>query len=171
MGKPFYKYATYWGVIGGTALAYLYIKTLGKDKNLSLTKTLLMGAGIGGGAGILADLVIGNKPKQITEQSLKDLAKSIDPETVSQVDNYLFILSKAKLSEKDNQRVMNVINGVLLAKKDKKWDEKAEISNKKAILLNYGVTEEDFKVFQDVIVNSLANIITDSFNIKTQENA
>ena len=163
--KPFYKYASYWGVVGGTALAFLYLKTLGKDKNLSLAKTLLIGAGVGGGIGLITDMAIGKKPKAITRESVKELSKSIDSDSVSQVDNYLFILDKAKLSEQDNQRILNVINGVLLAKKDKKWDEKADINNKKAILLTYGVTEQDFKVFQDVIVNSLANIITDVFNV------
>ena len=110
-------------------------------------------------------MAIGKKPKAITRESVKELAKSLDSDSVSQVDNYLFILDKAKLSEQDTQRVLNVINGVLLAKKDKKWDEKADISNKKTILLAYGVTEQDFKVFQDIIVNSLANIITDAFNV------
>lgn len=159
MDKPIYKYATIWGVLGGTALAFIYLKTLGKDKNLALAKTLLIGGGIGGGIGLGIDLSTSSKPKLITESDLKILAESISKDEVNQVDNYLFALSKANLSESDNQRVYKVIKGVLLAKKDNKWDEKADIQNKKKILSNYGVTSNDFNVFQDVITKSITDVL------------
>jgi hypothetical protein len=163
MDKPIYKYATLWGVLGGTALAFLYLKTLGKDKNLALTKTLLIGGAIGGGLGLGIDLSISRKPKAITEESLRALAKSISTDAESQVDNYLLLMKKAKQSDADNQRIMNVINGQLLAMKDNKWDAKADIKTKKAILLTYGVTEQDFGVFQDIIVKGLADILSGIF--------
>ena len=53
---------------------------------------------------------------------------------------------------------------VLLAKKDKKWDEFANMKTKKNILLGYNVSEYDFNVFQDVMVNKLADIISDVIN-------
>lgn len=149
-----------YGILAGLGLSYLYIKTLGKNKNLDLTKTLLIGGGIGAGLGSLGliGLSIKNKEKVIDAQYLKDLSKDVNAEL--EVDNYLRIIDLAKLSDADKERVFKVINGVLLAKKDKKWDENADIKTKKAILLNYKVSEFDFKVFYDVIINRLADILT-----------
>jgi hypothetical protein len=149
-----------YGILAGLGLSYLYIKTLGKNKNLDLTKTLLIGGGIGAGLGSLGliGLSIKNKEKVIDTQYLKDLSKDVNSEL--EVDNYLRIIDLAKLSDADKERVFKVINGVLLAKKDKKWDENADIKTKKSILLNYKVSEFDFKVFYDVIINRLADILT-----------
>ena len=58
MNKPIYKYATVWGILGGTALAYLYLKTIGKNKNIlpiiqtDTLKALLIGGGVGLGIGL-----------------------------------------------------------------------------------------------------------------------
>lgn len=163
MEKLIYKYATVWGILGGTALAFLYIKTIGKGKNLPLTKTLLIGGAIGGGLGLGIDLSVSKKPKPITEESLRALAKSISTDAESQLDGYLSLMKKANQSEADNQRIMNVINGQLLAMKDNKWDEKADLKTKKGILFSYGVTEQDFGVFNDIIVKSLADILSGVF--------
>ena len=157
-----------YGLIGGVGLSYLYIKTLGKDKNLNLTNNLLIGAGIGAGIGSLITLMSNSsteekkEPKIITEQSLKDLADETN--SALELQNYLSLMERAKVGDKDKQRIFNVINGVLLAKKDKKWDEFADIKTKKNILLGYNVAEYDFNVFQDVMVNKLADIITDVLN-------
>jgi 4-hydroxy-tetrahydrodipicolinate reductase len=144
----------------GTALMLANAVAKGKNKNLDLTKTLLIGGGIGAGLGSLGliGLSIKNKEKVIDAQYLKDLSKDVNSEL--EVDNYLRIIDLAKLSDADKERVFKVINGVLLAKKDKKWDENADIKTKKAILLNYKVSEFDFKVFYDVIINRLADILT-----------
>jgi gas vesicle protein len=158
-----------YGIIAGVGLSYLYIKTLGKDKNLNLTNNLLIGAGIGAGIGSLITLMSNNssteekkEPKIITEQSLKDLANETN--SALELQNYLDIIERAKVGDKDKQRIFNVINGVLLAKKDKKWDEFANMKTKKNILLGYNVSEYDFNVFQDVMVNKLADIISDVIN-------
>lgn len=157
-----------YGIIAGLGLSYLYIKTLGKDKNLNLTNNLIIGAGIGAGVGSLITLLSNSssaeekQPKLVTEQSLKDLAEETN--STLELNNYLDIIERAKVGDKDKQRIFNVINGVLLAKKDKKWDEFADIKTKKNILLGYNVAPYDFQVFQDVMVNKLADIITDVLN-------
>ena len=107
-------------------------------------------------------LQIKKEPKIITEQSLKDLADETN--SALELQNYLDIIERAKVGDKDKQRIFNVINGVLLAKKDKKWDEFANMKTKKNILLGYNVSEYDFNVFQDVMVNKLADIISDVIN-------
>lgn len=147
-----------YGILAGLGLSYLYVKTIGKNSNL--TKTLLIGGGIGAGVGSIITLMGNIKPKnkEITQDSLIILANEVGAN--SEVQNYLSIIEKAKLSDTDKQRVYNVINGVLLAKKDKKWDEGADIKIKKNILLAYNVSEYDFKVFQDVIINKLADLLT-----------
>lgn len=163
MDKPIYKYATLWGILAGTGLAFLYLRTLGKEKNLDLFKTLLIGGGIGVGVGISVDVISSKTKKPVTEEKLRALAKKVGGDAPLQVNNYMSIVKLAKLSESDTQRVFNVINGMLLAKIDKKWDENANLDAKKTILLSYGVTAEDFKVFQDVIVNSISDIISGDF--------
>ena len=160
MEKPIYKYVTVWGILGGTALAFLYLKTLGKDKNLALAKTLLIGGAIGGGVGLGFDLAVNRKPKPVTEEDLKEMAKPLGKDVESELDNYLLLMKKAKLSDIDNQRVLNVIKGFLLAKKDKKWDESANIQVKKQILMSYGVTSDDFQVFEDVIIKGVVNALS-----------
>ena len=168
MEKAIYKYATVWGALGGTALAFIFIKTLGKDKNLALTKTLLIGGGIGVGIGTIIDL-INMKSNVVTEVSLNKLAKSIGADAELQLSNYLTVIKNAKLLPSDYQKGLNVLNGIFLAKKDNKWNEGADLQTKKMILMSYNVKPEDFKVFQSVVVNELAEIITDIFkreNIK-----
>lgn len=160
------------GVVGGGALAYLYLKTLGKDKNLNMITTLLIGAGVGGGIGFLASGVTsfrkGDKDEEsnlITEEQLRELARSLnDPSELTQLETYLLATRKSDLTDADEQKVFRVIKGVLLAKKDNKWDENASMQIKKQILLNYGVTSDDFDVFQTFIVNKLSDIITDIFS-------
>lgn len=148
-----------YGILAGLGLSYLYFK-LAKNNKFTLFQTLGIGSGIGAGLGSAILLLSDTKKveKNITEQSLKDLSKEVDSEL--EVDNYLRIIDLAKLSDSDKERVFKVINGVLLAKKDKKWDENADIKIKKAILSNYNVSEFDFKVFYDVIINRIADILT-----------
>lgn len=168
MDKPIYKYATLWGVLGGTALAFIYLKTLGKDKNLTLMKTLLIGGGIGAGIGLGIDLSVNRKPKFVTEEDLKGLAKSVGTDAETQLNSYLSLVKLAKLDEPDTQKVFNVIKGEFLAKKDNKWDAQADIATKKQILSNYGVSDDDFKLFEAVIIKGLTNIIVGAFG-KTAE--
>jgi hypothetical protein len=171
MEKAFYKYNSYWLALAGLGLGYVYVKFLAKDKNLPLGKSLLIGGLIGGGLGLGIDLMTTDKKEEvnteITEESLNKLAKSISPDAESQLYNYLFLLKEANLSETDNKKGYNVLNGFLLAKRDNKWDSQADIQGMKKTLLSYGVTEDDFKVFQTILVNSLANVITNIFSKKT----
>jgi hypothetical protein len=171
MEKAFYKYNSYWLALAGLGLGYVYVKFLAKDKNLPLGKSLLIGGLIGGGLGLGIDLMTTDKKEEvnteITEESLNQLAKSISPDAESQLYNYLFLLKEAKLPQTDNKKAYNVLNGFLLAKRDNKWDSQADIQGMKKTLLSYGVTEDDFKVFQTILVNSLANVITNIFSKKT----
>jgi hypothetical protein len=171
MEKPFYKYNSYWLALAGLGLGYVYVKFLAKDKNLPLGKSLLIGGLIGGGLGLGIDMTTDKKEEvtntEITEESLNKLAKSISPDAESQLFNYLFLLKEAKLSETDNKKGYNVLNGFLLAKRDNKWDSQADIQGMKKTLLSYGVTADDFKIFQTILVNSLANAITNIFSKKT----
>ena len=148
-----------YGILAGLGISYLYFR-YAKDNKFTLFQTLGIGSGIGAAIGSASLLLLDTKKveKKITEQSLRDLAKELDSEL--EIDNYLRIIQLAELSDADKERVYKVINGVLLAKKDKKWDENADIKTKKAILLNYNVSEFDFKVFYDVVINRLADIIT-----------
>ena len=163
MEKPIYKQATLWGVLGGTALAFLYLKTMGKGKGLDLTKTLLIGGGIGAVVGYTIDN-INTKPKVFTEEELKQLASTISSSAEQEVDSYFQLLNLAKLSEQENQKVMKVIHAMLLARKDGKWDAKASIAQKKTILLSYGITLEDYMVFERVVISGFTNIIMGAFN-------
>jgi hypothetical protein len=170
MKKQFYNYNSYWYALAGLGLAYVYLKTLGKDKNLSLGKSLLIGGVVGGGIGLGIDLMKNKKEvvvvKKNTEQSLTQLAKSISSDAEAELSNYLFLLNKANLSDAEKEKGYNVLNGFLLAKKDNKWDSKADVQGMKKILLSYGVTEDDFKVFQTILVSSLATAITNIFSRK-----
>ena len=153
-----------YGAIVGAGLAYIYILTLGKGKNLKLINVL----GIGAGAGAVIGAVAGSMrsgDKTITEESLRAKAKSINPDTEAEVDSYLLIINKAKsLTEQDKQRIYKVIDAVLSAKKDGKWDEKADLESKKQILMTYGITDEDFKVFTDVVIKGLSDLIVGAFD-------
>lgn len=167
MEKPIYKYATVWGILGGTALSFIYLKTLGKDKNLSLVKTLLIGAGVGAGVGLLVDNM-GSSVEDIDEETLIDenylraLAKTLNnPLAETELETYLLAVDKSNLSDEDERKIYRVLNGLLLAKKDNKWDEGANIQTKKQILMGYGVAESDFKIFEQIIINKLTNLVTD----------
>lgn len=173
MKKSFYNYSTFWGLLGGGALAFIYLKTLGKDKNLNLMKTLLIGAGIGTGVGLFIDILPSKKDNQnaegdnqlLTPDILRALAKELnDPVTETELETYLLAVDKGNLSQIDQQRVYRVIRGLLSAKKDNKWDENATMQVKKEILRNYKVTDQDFLVFQDIIVNKLSDLITNLIN-------
>lgn len=171
MEKPFYKYNSYWLALAGLGLGYVYVKFLAKDKNLPLGKSLLIGGLLGGGLGLGIDL-INNKEEEviinpeITEESLNQLAKSISLDAENELSNYLFLLKEANLPKADNKKGYNVLNGFLLAKRDNKWDSQADIQGMKKVLLSYSVTEDDFKIFQTILVSSLANVITNIFSKK-----
>ena len=168
MEKPFYKYNSYWLALAGLGLGYVYVKFLAKDKNLALGKSLLIGGLIGGTLGLGIDLMTTDKKEEftteITEESLNKLAKSISLDAENELSNYLFLLKEAKLPQTDNKKGYNVLNGFLLAKKDNKWDSNADIQGMKKTLISYGVSEDDFKIFQAILVNSLANAITNIFS-------
>ena len=170
MEKPFYKYNSYWLALAGLGLGYVYVKFLSKNKNLPLGKTLLIGGVLGGGVGLGIDLI--KKPKkeeikpELTEQNLKDLATSISPDAERELSNYLFLLDKSNLPLNERKKAYNVLNGFLLAKKDGKWDAQADINGMKKTLLSYGVTEDDFKVFQSILVSGLATSIASIFQRK-----
>ena len=174
MEKPFYKYYTLWGALGGTALAFLYLKTIGKDKALNLTTTLLIGGVAGAGIGLLGDVTTkgGVKVKEgaeneippINEQQVKDFAKELGIDTELQVNSYLLLLNQVPHTQAQKQKVLNVINAQLKAKRDKKWNENDSLSDKKALLLkNYGITDADWNGFQEIISNNLATLLVDTF--------
>jgi hypothetical protein len=156
MNKPIYKSATVLCIISGTALAYIYLKTIGKDKNLQLTKTLLIGAGVGLGLGLGIDLSKGSS-KPITEEELNEMAKSIGSDTEEELKSYLSALNTSEASEDNKQRFFRALKGFLKAKKDKVWDTKGDINMKKKVLLSYGVTNNDVDFFENTLKNHLTN--------------
>lgn len=162
--KKIYQHATIWGIIGGTALAYIYIKTLGKGKGLDLTKTLLIGGAVGLGIGAAIDLSIASKPVFYTEEELTEKANTLGYNTQEEVKSYLSLMKTAKLSDEDNQKIMRVIDAQLMAKKDGKWDSNADMVTKKSILMTYGISEGDFLTFQNLVVTGFTNIIINAFN-------
>lgn len=158
MNKPIYKYATVWAILGGTALAYLYLKTIGKDKKLELAKTLLIGGGIGLGIGLGIDLSKREPVKPITEDELINKAKQVDSNTEDELKSYLSALNNSDdLSDSKKQKFYNVLIAFIKAKKDGKWDTKGNIKNKKDVLVSYGVSESDVNLFEDVLKNNLTN--------------
>ena len=168
----FYKY-TLIGALGGTALAFLYLKTLGKDKALDLTKTLLIGGVAGAGLGLLSDVVAkgGVKIKEgvtpekplVTEQTVRDFAKSLGIDDELKINSYLLILNQVPHTAEQKQRVLNVLDATLRAKRDKKWDESATLTAKKEILVkNYGITDAEWNVFQQITSANLANLIVNA---------
>jgi len=159
MNKPIYKYATVWGIVCGTALAYVYLKTLGKDKGLELTKTLLIGGGIGLGLGLGIDLSKGKSvSKNITEDELISMAQKVDANTEDELKSYLSALNNTiDIDDYKKQKFYHVLVGFINAKKDGKWDTKGNIKTKKEVLLNYGIKESDVDVFEDILKNNLTN--------------
>lgn len=158
-----------WLAIAGLGLGYVYVKYISNNKNLSLGKSVLVGGALGGALGLGIDLIQKNQKNEnteVTEQSLKDLAKSISPEAEKELYNYLFLLNKANLPSSENKKAYNVLNGFLLAKKDDKWNSKADIQEMKKTLLAYGVKEEDFQIFQSLLANGIFNAISNIFNKK-----
>jgi hypothetical protein len=108
--------------------------------------------------GILAGVVIGyfifrKKPiikKDSIEEELKTLAKSISPAEEKNVTDVLntFASPKNKFNENEKQMWLRVYKGILLAKKDKKWDDKStDLKAKKTILLSYGVKGNEIDWF------------------------
>lgn len=160
MNKPIFKYASVWGILGGTALAYLYLKTLGKDKNLDLYKTLLIGGSIGAGLGLGIDLTTSAPKKPITEQELLDKAKSIGGDTESELNSFLSSVKSGNLSESETQRIFNVIKVFLSVRKDGKWDSKGDIETKKKVLISYGASKDDVNLFEKTLKNHLTNSIS-----------
>ena len=108
--------------------------------------------------GILAGVIIGyfvfrNKPtikNNSIEEELKALAKSISVTEEKNLSNVLssFSSAKNKFSEDEKQMWLRVYKGILLAKKDKKWDDKSsDIKAKKIVLLSYGVKGNEIDWF------------------------
>lgn len=162
--KKIYQHATVWSIIGGVALSYIYVKTLGKGKGLDLTQTLLIGGAVGLGIGAAIDLSVSSKPKFYTEEELIEKANALGYNTESEVKSYLSLMKTAKLSDEDNQKIMRVIDAQLMAKKDGKWDSNSDMATKKNILMAYGISEGDFLTFQNLVVTGFTNIIINAFN-------
>jgi hypothetical protein len=107
--------------------------------------------------GILAGIIIGyfvfrKKPTQTVnlEEELKDLAKSVSDNELKNLISILnsFSSPKNKFSENEKQMWLRVYKGILLAKKDKKWDDKSkDLKAKKTILLSYGVKGNEIDWF------------------------
>ena len=149
------------GAIIGTGLGYLYLITFGKGKNLKMLNVLAIGGSAGLTLGAFAGMNAA-KPKDITDESLRELAKTVDKSTQEEVDNYIAISRKSNTTtEQERQRTYRVINALIRAKKDKKWDDKADLDAKRDILLQYGVTKEDFASFNDRIIKGIGEILNE----------
>lgn len=167
MIKPIYKYSTIWGILGGASIAYLYIKTIGKNKNLDFNKTLLIGSAIGLGLGLGLDLSKKNSLKNISEEELLNKANTIDKSTVDELQSYISALKNSKPSEYDTKRFYNVLNSFLEAKQDGKWDTKGSIETKKKVLKTYDVSSSNINFFENILKNNLKDFATKiSDNIK-----
>ena len=162
MHKSIYKYATIWGILGGTALAYIYLLTIGKNKNLSLEKTLLIGGGIGLGLGLGIDL---SKPKNpITEDDLKKIASELNEATRNELDSYLVAIKNTDISEDKKQRMFNLLKAFLSASKNNKWDNKGVIDVKKQVLISYGVPKSDVESFEKILKENLSISVSKILN-------
>lgn len=167
MIKPLYKYATIWSILGGASIAYLYLKTLGKNKNLDFNKTILIGSAIGLGLGLGLDLSKKNLLKNISENDLKNKANSIDKSTVDELQSYLSSLNNSNPSEYDKIRFYNVLNSFLEAKGDGKWDTNGNIETKKKVLKAYDVSNSNINFFENILKNNLKDFASKiSNNIK-----
>jgi len=169
MKKPIYKYATIWGIIGGTALAFIYIKTLGKGKGISLDKALLIGGSIGAGLGLGIDLINRKPTTPISEQELVDLAKSIGGDSESELDSYLSSVRSANLSDSNIQRLLALIKVFLTAKKNGEWDSKGDIETKKKVLISNGVSKDDVDLFEITLKNHLTNVVSNMMKVGNVE--
>lgn len=160
MNKPYYKSATVWGIFGGAAMAYLYLKTLGKNKNLSIDKIIVIGASIGAGLGILGDLYINKKNEPSNEEQLKESAKSIDASTQEELNSFLNSIKSENLSESDNKKALRVLTIFLKAKRNGEWDSKGDIEMKKKVLIDNGASKDDVKFLEDILKNHLRNSVS-----------
>lgn len=155
MQKSIYKYATIWGILGGTALAYIYLLTIGKNKNLPLQKTLMIGGGIGLGLGLGIDLSTSSK-KPITEQELKDTASKLSSDTQKELNSYLTAINDADISDDKKQRMFRLLQAFLSASKNNKWDSKGVIEVKKQVLISNGVSKSDVDSFEKILKDNLS---------------
>jgi hypothetical protein len=162
MQKPIYKYATIWGILGGTALAYIYLLTIGKNKKLPLEKTLLIGGGIGLGLGLGIDL---SKPKTpITEDELKKIASELSDDTQNELESYLVAIKNNDISDDRKQRMFNLLKAFLSASKNNKWDNKGVIDVKKQVLISYGVPKSDVESFEKILKENLSISVSKIIN-------
>lgn len=104
------------------------------------------------GLSVVAYFIFRKKPetKDTLIEDLKGLAKSMNDTEVKTLNSILdsFKSPKNKFTEEENQKWLRVYKGILLAKKDKKWDDKSkDVKAKKAILLSYGVNINDLEWF------------------------
>lgn len=160
MNKPYYKSATVWGIFGGAALAYLYLKTLGKNKNLSFDKVIIIGSSIGAGLGILGDLYINKNNEPKNAEQLKLLAKSVDAKTEQELNLFLDSMNSGNLSDSDNRKALRVLTVFLKSKKNGEWDSKGDIEMKKKVLIDNGASKDDVQFFEDILKNHLTNSIS-----------
>ena len=108
-----------------------------------------------------------NTEKNIEKNTEKDIEKNIEKKYEDNAnedeeddefndciqDYYLkqeqkILTTQNKFTEEENQKWLRVYKGILLAKKDKKWDDKSkDVKAKKSILLSYGVNINDLEWF------------------------
>lgn len=157
MQKPIYKYATIWGILGGTALAYIYLLTIGKNKNLPLQKTLLIGGGIGLGLGLGIDLSTNSK-KPITEEELQNTASQLNDVVQKELNSYLTAINNSDITDDKKQTMYKVLKAFLSASKNNKWDSKGIIDEKKKVLISYGISKSDVDSFERLLKNNLINV-------------
>jgi hypothetical protein len=161
---------TFLGALSGAALTFVILKLM---KNPNIGKGVLIGAGTGSAVGLLLGVMEDMKTSKtstdeqenlVTEAQVKAFAKSLGIDAELKVNSYLTILNQIPHTSVQKQNVLNVINVMLKAMKDGKWNEEASLPEKKQILLAYGVKESEFNSFQQIVVSNLTNIITGFFN-------
>lgn len=161
----------------GVLVAYILVS---RNKNLDMVKTLTIGGVSGLGLGLISGLIASGASttndeiketqiKQLTEGQIREFAKSLGIDSELQVNSYILILNQVSHTPEQKQNVLKVLDAMLKAKRDKKWDEKGTLTQKKEILMSYGITDKQFNVFQEVTTQNLTNLIADALTKRTSE--
>ncbi len=85
----------------------------------------------------------------ISNNSIEELAKSVDEQTLAMTKGIVESLKKdTKITQEEKDMFLRVWKGVLYAKKDKNWDDKSkDVAKKKQTLAAYGVKENEIDWF------------------------
>jgi uncharacterized protein YpmB len=85
----------------------------------------------------------------ISENTLKELSKSISEKDNQNTIAVIDALKKdTKMPQNEKDMFLRVYKGILLAKRDKRWDENnKDIEAKKKILLSYGLNKDEIDWF------------------------